>query len=248
MGGREIEVVQVAEWRRWAWLRHGFSTRRGGVSSAYGKGELNLGFTREDEAEAVQENRRRFLEAVGASGELATVRQVHGAEILRAETGGAVGEGDGMVTDKAGVPLGILVADCAPILVADTRQRVVGAFHAGWRGTAAGIASTGIERFKREFGSKVEDLVAAVGPSIGPCCDEVGEELLGRFSGDLIGEGRRLNLWEANRRQLAEAGLGTVTVVGECTMCSRRDGERKYFSYRGEGGVTGRSMGLIGIS
>ena len=243
----QIQVVCVAGWKRWGWLRHGFSTRAGGVSSAYGELELNLGFTQEDDGDAVGENRLRFLNAVGTLGEIATVRQVHGVEIVMAECRGAAGEGDGMVTDRCGVMLGVLVADCVPILVADTRLRVVGAFHAGWRGTAAGISSAGITRMQREFGCRVEDLVAAVGPSIGPCCYRVGEELLGKFSEDLFGEGRRLNLWEANRRQLAQAGVRSVAVIGECTQCSRVDGTRKYFSYRGEGRVTGRSMGLIGI-
>jgi YfiH family protein len=243
----EIQVVRVADWKRWGWLRHGFSTRAGGVSSAYGGLQLNLGFTGEDDGDAVQENRRRFLDAVGTLGEIATVKQVHGVEIAMAECGGAAGEGDGILTDRGGVMLGVLVADCVPILVADTRLRVVGAFHAGWRGTAAGISSTGIERMRGEFGCRVEDLVAAVGPSIGPCCYGVGEELLGKFSEDLFGEGRRLNLWEANRRQLAQAGVRSVAVIGECTQCSRVKGTRKYFSYRGEVGITGRSMGLIGI-
>lgn len=248
-------VVRVRGWEGFEWLRAGFSTRVGGVSEVYGAGELNLGMTAEDEAWRVRENRRLFLEAVAGEREwrLATVRQVHSAEVQVVGPGWESGDADGMVTRETGVMLGVGAADCVPVLVADMRLRVVGAFHAGWRGTVGRIVEAGVERMVREFGSKGENLVGAVGPAIGACCYEVGDEVRGKFArefgyGEELFAGKRLDLAEANRRQMLEVGVGSVTVVGECTACSRwGDGRRKYFSHRGEQGRAGRGMGVIGV-
>ncbi len=162
-----MDVVRVPGWEQWEWLRHGFSTRGGGVSEVYGAGEFNLGFTKEDDPERVAENRARFAGEVSGGGvaRLVAVRQVHGVGIktVLAEDDGGGGEADGLLTDASGVMLGIQVADCVPVLVADTRQRVVGAFHAGWRGTLGGIVELGVARMVEEFGARVEDMVGAVG-------------------------------------------------------------------------------------
>ncbi len=266
-------VVKVEGWERWGWLAAGFSLRSGGVSSAFGGKSLNLGWKDEDPDANVAENRRRFLRGIGGecAGEtLVTVRQVHGAAIpvvrageglLQTEIGRAVLEGDGLVTDVPGVMLGIQVADCVPVLVADVRRRVVGAFHAGWKGTLAGIAGKGVARMGEEFGCQAEDMVAAIGPSIGPCCYAVGEEVRSGFLGEFaygrelfreVAEERAvyLDLWESNRRQLLDAGVpaGAVTVMGECSACTREaGGERRYFSHRAEVGKAGRMMGAIGV-
>jgi polyphenol oxidase len=282
-------VVRVPGWEQMAWLRHGFSTREGGVSTVYqaesqgahpesrgarpeAGGELNLGWTAEDAPEQVAENRRRFVRAVWPEGEptLVTVRQVHSAvSLLVGETAGtmvsgtmiseagrALCEGDGLITAAPGVLLGIQTADCVPVLVVDTARRVVAAFHAGWRGTAAGIVERGVVQMQREFGSQTEDLIAAVGPSIGACCYIVGEEVRRAFEArfDYAAalfraepeEGQyRLDLWEANRRQLAAAGLAEekIAVLAECTGCSGR-----YFSHRVERGVTGRMISAVGVA
>ncbi len=239
-----MKMVKVAGWERFGWLRHGFTTRAGGETGVYGSpGELNLGLTQEDERDVVLRNRERVLASMGG-GRLATVRQVHGARIAFA--GGAAVEADGMMTRDPGLVLGIMAADCVPVLLVDTRLRAVAAIHAGWRGTAAGIAGAGVAAMQREFGSRVGDLVTAVGPAIGPCCYAVGEEVRGRFAADLF-EWDRLDLWEANRRQLVAAGVGAVSVVGECTACAMDQGRRKYFSHRADAGVTGRAMGVVGI-
>ena len=241
---KEIDLVRIAEWSVYPWLRHGFSTRMGGVSAAYGREELNLGFTKDDDAAAVARNRELVVQAVEGGGPLVTVRQVHGVEVHVAGDGLLVG--DGMMTAERGLLLGIMTADCVPVLVADVKRRVVAGFHAGWRGTAGGIVELGIARMGEEFGCKAEDLVAAVGPSIGVCCYRVGGELREVFAEDLF---RRdyLDLWEANRRQLVKAGVSRVSVVGECTACTRVEGRRKYFSHRAEDGFTGRQMGVIGV-
>jgi YfiH family protein len=266
-------LAEVLGWERYAWLRAGFSTRLGGVSRVYGagglgeSGELNLGRTKEDTAAAITENRRLLVEAVGggAGMELVTVAQVHGAVAhrvrrgegaLTTEDGRAVLRGDGLMTDEVGLLLGVQTADCVPVLVVDTRLRAVAAFHAGWRGTVGRIVERGVGTMREEFRSEPEDLVAAVGPSIGPCCFAVGQEVREEFARE-FGYGEELfremdgvlygDLWEANRRQLAAAGVGEVKVVGECSVCTRMEGRRKYFSYRGEKGVTGRMMGVVGV-
>jgi YfiH family protein len=190
-----LEVVQINDWKRYRWLRHGFSTRYGGVSTAYGGNTLNLGWTNEDDSRLVAENRRRFVNAVAEDsndGDLALIylRQIHSATIhritdqagaLSTPEGKAVLEGDGLMTDLPGLLLGVGTADCVPVLVIDVKRRIVAAFHAGWRGTIAGIVQKGIAKMRVEYESQPEDLVAAVGPSIGPCCYSVGGEMQTEF-------------------------------------------------------------------
>jgi YfiH family protein len=275
--GGGVRVVRVPGWAGYGWLRHGFSTRAGGVSTVYEGETLNLGWTKEDDPAAVKENRRRFLAAVDGQkdgGVLVGVRQVHsgivrvvregdGALEGRLETaeGKAVLEGDGLITDVPGVLLGVGTADCVPVLVVDVKRRVVAALHAGWRGTVARIVERGVAMMTEEFGSRAEDLVAAVGPSIGACCYTVGEEVRaefgaqfgyaeGLFKSGMNDGGIRLDLWEANRRQLLDVGLGEtrITVVGECTACARDErGALRYFSHRGEKGVAGRMLNMVGV-
>jgi YfiH family protein len=275
--GRGLEIVRVAGWERYAWLRHGFSTRRGGVSSVYGGKSLNLGWTKEDDPASVAENRRRFLSEIdGEKGGsvLVGVWQIHSGTVrvvgvgdgalegkLQTAEGKAVLEGDGLMTDVPGVLLGVGTADCVPVLVVDVEKRVVAAFHAGWRGTVARIVERGVAMMGKEYGSRVENLVAAVGPSIGACCYTVGEEVRGDFGAQFgyaeelfkpgsDGTGSRLNLWEANRRQLLDVGVAEsrITVVGECTACARdQNGALRYFSHRGEKGVAGRMLNVVGI-
>jgi YfiH family protein len=173
------------------WLWHGFSTRRGGLSRAYcaddAQGELNLGFTAEDDRDTVAQNLQFFAQAV--SGDQATplvdVHQIHSNLVLLARAADASRKkprsADGLMTDEPGLLVGIRTADCIPILVADRKRRAVAAFHAGWRGTVLRIVESGIGRMRLQFGSRPEDLVAAIGPGIGPCCYSVGEEVLSSF-------------------------------------------------------------------
>ncbi|MFT4112446.1 peptidoglycan editing factor PgeF [Silvibacterium sp.] len=244
------------------WLMHGFSTRLGGVSSVYGReGDCNLGWTATDDAEHVAENRRRLAAEVSQDDAtpFATLKQIHSATTVRVSACDAAPrattEADGMMTAEPGVLLAVQTADCIPVLVADTRLRAVAGFHAGWRGTVAAIVEEGIARMHEEFGSEPEELVAAIGPGIGPCCYAVGNEVRQRFAErfpyadalfSLKDDGSlHLNLWEANRQQLLAAGLKAkaVWVAEECTSC-RVD---RYFSYRKENGFTGRMFSVIGI-
>jgi YfiH family protein len=249
----------------------------GGVSDVYGGKSLNLGWTKEDAPEAVRQNRRLLVEAVTGKPPsdviLVTVRQVHSDTIHRVKKNGqqletadgkAVLEGDGLLTDEPGVLLGAGTADCVPVLLVDPERRAVGAFHAGWRGTAVRIVEQGVDRMRAEFGTRPEELLAAVGPSIGACCYTVGQDVRDQFAAQFVysdelfrllppegGQPRfRIDLWEANRRQLLDAGLppGKISVVGECTACTvEPSGEPRYFSHRAQGGRTGRMLNVIGI-
>ena len=185
-----VEWLPVPGWD-FPWLWSGFSTRKGGLSRAYcaedAPGELNLGFTAADDRETVLRNRRLLAEAV--TGDAATpiiaLRQFHSNLLVHATAADAARKlprkADGQMTDEPGLLLAIQTADCIPILVADRKRRAVAAFHAGWRGTVKRIVETGIGRMRLDFGSRPEDLVAAIGPGIGACCYAVGEEVLSEF-------------------------------------------------------------------
>jgi len=183
-----VKVLTVANLSRLPWLVHGFSTRQGGVSSAYGGGALNLGPTREDTPENVERNRQRFvrklgaLDAKGRPWPLITVSQIHSATIHRVDQPAVSPlKGDGLITSEPGVLLGIKIADCLPVLVVDPERRAIGAFHAGWRGTARRIVQKGIGEMRKHFGTDPAKLLAAIGPGVGSCCYEIGDEVEREF-------------------------------------------------------------------
>ena len=215
-----------------------FSTRRGGVSSgAYES--LNLGLLTDDAPENARENRRRLCDAVGADvARLAMNRQVHAATVNRAVAGERKRDGDGLWTDERGVPMLKLTADCLPVALA--RRNGVPALallHAGRLGLLEGILEAGVVALGRG------KLAAAVGPGIGPCCYEVGDDIResyrARFGSDVL-RGRNLDLWTAADRVLRAAGVDDVERVDVCTSCNS-----EFFSHRRDGGITGR-QGVIG--
>jgi len=184
---KNLQILQANLLSQLPWLVHGFSTRGGGISACgdpSGAGQcLNLGFTEGESRENVVENRRRFLAAAGAGKMwLVPLRQFHSDLIWRFERGPAdPRRGDASMTARAGVLLGVQTADCVPILLADTRNRCVAAVHAGWRGTLRRIVQKTIGRMQMEFGTRPEDVFAALGPAIGGCCYEVGTEVAHAF-------------------------------------------------------------------
>jgi YfiH family protein len=175
----EVEVIRAVSLGD---VPHGFLGRGGGVSTGVLAG-LNVGYGSKDDPEAIGENRRRAIEALFPGAELATVHQVHSADVVHAERPWPQGErprADAMVTDRPDLLLGILTADCAPVLLADAGARVIGAAHAGWRGALAGVTDSVIAAMER-LGARRENIHAAVGPCIAQPSYEVDEGFRARF-------------------------------------------------------------------
>lgn len=301
----QIQLLRSQKLGKLAWLVHAFSTRRGGVSRCYGGSALNLGFTQHDSRAAVERNRELLLKELGVANRhkiwpLVSLRQIHSDSIHRVfgtRVGGTRADGiridraradqipeqplagDGLITDIPGLLVAVQAADCLPIILADRKQRAVGVFHAGWRGTLKRIVEKGVGEMRKEFGSDPCNLTAALGPGVQSCCYEVGEEVRVKFesqfayAGSLFREVKEsdpvrekypllfltarapghselpvklfLDLVEANRRQLLDAGLlaKNIDASAPCTACHTD----LLFSYRAENGVTGRQMAVAGI-
>jgi YfiH family protein len=166
------------------WLVHGFSTRVGGCSAAYGGSALNLGFTQQDGRAHVEKNREAFVRALGldpAAWRLVTQRQVHSDLVHYVDAAGAHPCGDALISDRPGLLLGVQTADCLPVLLVDAKRRAVAAVHAGWRGTLRRIVEKTAGEMRRRFGTLPQDLRAAIGPGIHACCYQVGEEVRDQF-------------------------------------------------------------------
>jgi len=214
-----------------------FTTRIGGVSEGP-YASLNLGRKSGDDPERADENRRIACDAIGADVEkLALNFQVHSARVLRAAPALRGEHADGLWTDEPGLPILAMSADCLPIVLARIGKPGVAVLHAGWRGLLAGIAAAGTAALGGD------DLVAAVGPAIGPCCYEVGEEVAApfreRFGDDVVQESR-LDLWTSAERALRAAGVERVDRFDRCTACE----PEWFFSHRRDAGITGR-QGVI---
>jgi YfiH family protein len=196
---KHIHILQSVDLNALPWLMHGFSTRTGGVSVLHDEKVLNLGFTDWDNRENVLENRRRFQSVLGASQmHLVPLKQFHSDIICVFKTPPAepcrtdayrtdayrtdANRGDASATNHPGLLLGIQTADCVPILLVDPKKHAVAAVHAGWRGTLARIVQKSAGRMRMEFGSKPQDLLAALGPAIGGCCYQVGTEVASAFA------------------------------------------------------------------
>lgn len=236
-------------------LRHAVFTRRGGVSlPPYAT--LNTGHSVGDDPAAVSENHRRLCRALGTEPEvIASASQVHGVGVAVLDVddrGRARPRTDALLTARRGVPLMQRYADCVPLLLYDPVRRVLGLAHAGWRGTVGGMAIEAVRAMTEAFGTRPADLIAGVGPSIGPCCYEVGPEVAQQvrrqfeMGGSWLlpqnGGSVHLDLWAANRWQLESAGVGQVEVGGLCTACHTDE----FFSHRAEKGRTGR-FGVLAI-
>ncbi len=259
----KVQYLTIDSFSLTGLVAHAFTTRRGGVS----KGDyatLNLSFRVGDEAGNVLINRMIICRTLGADlDRLVAAEQVHGdsvAVVTAAHRGrgakepkSALPATDALITRERGLMLSSYHADCVPVFLFDPVQRVVGLVHAGWKGSALQIAGRTVQKMQEIFGSRPEDCLAGIGPSIGPCCYEVDEPVRGLFESSFASwrdfftpasPGRwRLDLWEANRRALLLAGLQEerVAVANLCTGC-RRD---LFFSHRASGGRTGRMAALI---
>lgn len=238
---------------------HCFTTRYGGVSEGY-LSSLNLGIHRGDSPENVLENYRILGKAVGFSPEeLVFTHQTHSAAVRPADAS-ARGEGlfrpvpgdyDGLTTNVPGVGLIVFSADCTPVLLYDPVRQAIGAVHAGWRGTAAGIAANAVRQMQELYGSDPADIRAAIGPCIGPCCFETNEDVpqamrasLGQEAENAIsprGDKYYVNLKELNRLWLLRSGVTRVEVSPDCTRCQ----SARFWSHRVTGSARGSQAAVI---
>jgi polyphenol oxidase len=228
---------------------HAITTRSGGVSS--GRCEsLNVSYSVGDATENVDENLRRAAQSVGARREdLFAAYQVHGraVTVVEPETQ-ARPRCDVLVTRSSEKTLMLRFADCTPVLLADPKRHAVAAVHAGWRGSAVQAAGAAVEALHQVFGSDPRDVLAGIGPAIGPCCYRVGEEVFQAFADtpELLKAGK-LDLWEANRKALMDVGVpaDNIEVAGICTQCQ----SDRFFSHRANGSQpAGRFAALIRIA
>jgi len=246
-----VESIVLAE----QGVKHAFCTRRGGVSEGF-CGSLNVSAHERDDPAAVSENWRRLSHAFSLSREhVVTLRQVHGTRVVHGgkdPVGYSEPEADGIITALPGRACAIKTADCLPILLYDSRKRAVGAVHAGWRGTAADIAARAVRHFEEFIGSSPSDVIAVLGPAIGPCCYEIDESVATHVKQreanmpalHYRGMGKwTFDLTLANERQLLNAGIrrDAIFSVRLCTSC-RKD---LFFSYRRDGEKTGRQLNFI---
>ncbi|MGB8981647.1 MAG: peptidoglycan editing factor PgeF [Anaerolineales bacterium] len=237
--------------------RHAIFTRQGGVSPDPW-GSLNVGGTVGDDLARVRENRVLSFQALGCAPEsIYDVWQIHSADAVCAESPRPVDEtyrrADIILTDKPDVTLFMRFADCVPIMVHDPRQGIVGLAHAGWMGTLRDVASATVEAMKQNYGSNPADIIAGIGPSIGPDHYEIGADVILQVMQKYANEAELLlashngkihfDLWEANRMALERAGVGQIEVCGICTACHTED----WFSHRAEKGRTGRFGALISL-
>jgi YfiH family protein len=290
----KLQLLHSEKLDKLPWLLHGFSTRLGGVSRAYGGNALNLGFTQHDSRTTVERNRELFLKELDVanghkSWPLISLRQIHSDLIFHVDREAdrdridgmpeQLLAGDGIITDTPGLLVTVQTADCLPVILVDRKRRAVGVFHAGWRGTVKRIVEKGVGEMRKHFKSDPRNIIAAIGPGIRGCCYDVGEEVRTKFeaqfayASSLFREIKEsdpvrekypllfltarapghselpvklfLDLVEANRRQLLDAGVlaRNIDTTSPCTACHTE----LLFSFRAEKGVTGRMRAAAGI-
>lgn len=256
--GRAV-YYEFDAWRGVPGLVHGVFTRLGGYSSAPWT-SLNVGSSVGDDQRAVDQNAALMYRTLGFERDQAcTVWQVHGSETVIA-TEPPVGQrwlahADALVTDRIGLPLSMRFADCVPILLYDPVHHAVGMAHAGWRGTVGGVVQSALATMGTAFGTRSADLIAAIGPSIGPDCYQVGAEVVTAVSDSFGGTdgliarapdgSTYLDLWAANRLTLERCGVDPahIEVSGMCTATHTDE----FYSHRAEHGKTGRFGAVIAL-
>jgi polyphenol oxidase len=252
----EITWLKVHQWKRYDGLLHGFIGRRGGKSVGPYLG-LNTSYRVGDDAKIVGQNVCDMKQVVGIhDGRIITMKQVHSDHIIEVKDRNIkeAGEADGMLTRENDAFLGVLTADCVPVLFVVADRKVAAVVHAGWRGSLAGITGKMVDFLNAEHGISPERVEAAVGPAIGPCCYEIKEDvsrpLIDRWGKIADGclenrEGKSfLDLRRLNRLTLEQAGVPSRQIfdIGPCTSCAAED----FFSYRRERKETGRQLSFIG--
>jgi len=273
-----LKLLQLETFSKLTWLIHGFSTTLGGISDLDGVKVLNLSFTDWDTRENVLENRKKFQAALGAQKlPLIALKQIHSAVIWPfASAPKEPYKGDASLTKTPGLLLGVQTADCVPIFLVDPKKRAVAAVHAGWRGTLARVLEKTVGELHSQFGSIPSDLLAAIGPSIGPCCYEVGAELVAQFTSqfadasDYFDEPRTgeepnplqwLNMMPPGHQpppknvhlDLPKANRSQLLVAGlreknifSSELCTACHPDL-FFSYRKQGSCSGRLLSTIAV-
>lgn len=233
-------------------ISHGFLTRIGGVSQAP-YASLNFDARDTDPAGNVERNRALFHEAFGVGeGRLVTVSQVHGKEVLVLDGSAPERpvEADAIITNTPGFAIGMMTADCQPVLLFDPVNMAIGAVHAGWKGAALGIVVVTGELMWKNYGTRPEDLIVSLGPCIGPCCYKVGWNVLDEYmarhrEADCFKEkeGLRMDISEGNLIQLLGMGVRKENISNDavCTSCN----SDLFFSHRRDNGRTGRQLSFI---
>ncbi len=252
----KILRLEVPHWQQFDGLVHGFLGRVGGQDRP-SNAAFRLSCDDGDDPQAVKQNWCELKQALGLPRiTIITARQVHGDAVLKISRGDEklAGIGDGLMTDAPNLCVGVMAADCVPLLFVEPARKIAAAVHAGWRGTAAGIATRTVESMKAAYGIDPAALHVAMGPSIGPCCYEVGPEVAAQIAAnwreDLKGAWRphhggkgRLDLRALNGAQLLGAGIPRTQIskIGPCTACHIGD----FYSYRKEG-KSGHQLSFIG--
>jgi YfiH family protein len=246
-------LVRVPAWGAIPGLAHGFFGRRGGLSEGP-LASLNVSARVDDQPERVAANWRRVQEALPGLT-FVRMQQVHGTRVVRVAADEAVGEADALITDRPGLGLTVLTADCVPLLGVAAGCGAVMAVHAGWRGSLAGIAVEALRAAEQAFGIPPTAWQVALGPSIGGCCYEVeaeiGQQFVDRWGSDAMADAwqpatthGQLDLRQANVALLRQAGVppGQIQLAGPCTACAAD----QFFSHRGSSGRAGRQVSVIG--
>lgn len=262
----EVPVIRFAAFDKFPFVNGAFSTRFGGVSRGF-LGEMNLGFSRGDGPDVVAENFRLFSRSIGVLPEkLVLSDQIHETSVKKVTAEDACGGEirkklrgiDGLCTQEPGLCLATSYADCVPLFFVDPAHRAIAASHSGWRGTVGRMGAETVRRMGEEFGSRPEELVAVIGPSICRDCYEVSGEVVSAFEKEfgraqmeeIVSPGRKpgkyqLDLWAANVLILKEAGLAPehIYVSGLCTCCH----PKLFYSHRASGGNRGNLNGFLAL-
>ncbi|MTI81372.1 MAG: peptidoglycan editing factor PgeF [Firmicutes bacterium] len=258
-----LPVYRIPAFTKTGLVVHGFTTRLGG-SSGGNYTSLNLGLHVNDTTDNVLDNRKNLCRSMGINFDhLVVGQQVHGDEVFTV-TREHLGRGndsledaipgvDALITDKPGVPLTSYYADCVPLFFFDPVNKVVGLAHAGWKGTVQKIGVKTLQKMHKQFGSKPEEILVGIGPSIGPCCYVVDNRVItklqqafGYWNELVVSCGEQqwmLDLWESNRRAIMNFGVKEhkISVAKLCTSCH----SDIFFSHRASGGCTGRMASFI---
>jgi YfiH family protein len=254
-----IKLFHFDNFAKSADVFHFVATREGGHSRAP-YDTMNLALTVGDDPEAVKNNRTLLASILGISVEnIAICKQVHGDDVvvinqnvidMKVSTHiSTIATADAMITNIPGICIMILIADCVPILLYDTKRKAIGVTHAGWRGTARQIVKKSVDKMVNAYSCEPENIIAGIGPSIGPCCYEVGLEVITEFekslnnTKDIIADKKNngkgnLDLWRANKKQLMQAGIpeDNIDIAELCTYCHHDI----FYSYRHQGEISGR--------